>query len=464
MPKKKAQNQGPAAAPSATESTGEVTVDAPTNVVARESRLDEESIRAQARQEEINRQSEIRALCRKHGLQGETVDQIVNLGQDVKASGLVILDHLAKASAVNQITSRGSSIEAGADSFDKFKAMGVNCIRSKTGGEDFDPQNDLRGKSFLQLAEACIRRNGGIPKGNPREIFAQAYAMGTHTTSDFGEILKDAMNKDVLRGYNMVSDGWREFCSEGVNTDFRERYYSSLNATDSFKKVDEGEEYKTLAVGESGASVSVAKYGGIIAITEEMLRKDDQGQFTRLAVRIGATAARVPAKLAYGILTDTADLFSAANSNAASDALGYDSLDAGFVAMRTQALESPNGDDQDIELEPSALIVPATLFKTATQLAGAEVEDADMQPNVYRGRFTVVSSNILDRDDKAAWYLAANPQLHDVIQVDFLDGISAPQMEQKDEFNVDQTSFKARVVCGASHLDHKGLYRGGKAL
>jgi len=133
-------------------------------------------------------------------------------------------------------------------------------------------------------------------------------------------------------------------------------------------------------------------------------------------------------------------------------------LDAGFQAMSLQ--QGPGGATLDIT--PSILLVPVALDATARTLVTAMNDPAGttfMEPNPFVNRLEVVSTARLDAGDPLQWYLMANPNMHDTVEVAFLDGQTSPFLESKDGWTVDGVEYKVRLDAVAGALDFRGLYQ-----
>lgn len=75
----------------------------------------------------------------------------------------------------------------------------------------------------------------------------------------------------------------------------------------------------------------------------------------------------------------------------------------------------------------------------------------------------VVAEARLDAASATAWYLAADPNMFDTIEVQYLDGNDAPYLEQKDGWNVDGVEMKVRIDAGVKALDYRTLYKSAGA-
>ena len=437
--------------------------------------VDVDAIAKQARKEgmqaELSRQKEIKAICAKVGLDGDDVQTIIDKGEPVEASKDLVIDALAARDHAKKISTHRPAITGGEDSDDKFKAGMADGIRMRASSIDMDHSNPFRGRSLLRHAEACIVRAGGKVPATKREIYAAAInvmsaSTGAHTTSIFPEVLKDVMNKEVLRGWQEAPNYWDQIASQGSLSDFRQRHMVSLNAFDNLDEVGEGEEYKHGSIGERGEQISLGKYGKLFALTFEAMVNDDTRQLTRVPAMMGRAASRVPDKIAFEVLTENPELssgttlFHSDHSNTTADTFSHATVVAMRTAMRTQTVTTKDGDEEPLDIIPARLVVPVALDDDARSLMQSEKIDKDLQENTLRGAFEVVSSPRLDLNSTTEFYLIADPAVYDVIEVAFLDGNAAPELFQEEAWNVDQTEFKVRLNCGAAPLDFRAMQRG----
>ncbi len=196
---------------------------------------------------------------------------------------------------------------------------------------------------------------------------------------------------------------------------------------------------------------------------------DDLSALVNVPRGMASAAARVIDDKVINVLInnaalnqDSTALFHANHSNLVAPGSGdpptVSSIQAGFVAMAKQT--GPQGAILDIT--PSLLIVPVTLDATARTIVNAINDPAGttfMEPNPFQGRLEVVSTARLDADDPLQWYLSANPNTFDTVEVAFLDGQDAPYLETKDGWSVDGVEYKVRLDCVAAALDFRGLYQ-----
>jgi hypothetical protein len=160
-------------------------------------------------------------------------------------------------------------------------------------------------------------------------------------------------------------------------------------------------------------------------------------------------------------MADGVALFHADHDNTTTGTLTTANLDAARAKMARQ--QDPDGHAAALNIRPAFLLVPTTLAGKARQLITSEFEvtaagtNNTRAPNYVRDLVQVVDEARLDADSTAEWYLAANPNAHDTIEVSYLNGVSQPTLEQRDGWNVDGVEFKARIDAGVKALDFRGL-------
>lgn len=339
----------------------------------------------------------------------------------------------------------------------------VLVARSNLGSADLQG-NQYRGSTLLEMAGHCLASRGVSTAGMDKlGIVAAAF---THSSGDFGNLLSNTANKSMLKGYDEVQETFERFCSIGNLPDFKQATRVDLNAAPSLRMVNEGAEYKTVTMGDRGETVQLATYGELFSITRQAIINDDLSAFTRIPQRFGRAARRTVGDLVFAILTgnpnmsDGTALFHADHNNAlTSAALAVASFNDARVKMGTQ--KDPSG-NANLNISPAFLLVPKALESTALQLMASEADPSKTNskiPNPVRNAAEVISDSRLDGASATTWYALAG-LMHDVIEVQYLDGNSAPMLEQQAGWNVDGVEFKVRIDAGAKALDHRTMVRG----
>ncbi|RWI85172.1 hypothetical protein [Mesorhizobium sp.] len=238
-----------------------------------------------------------------------------------------------------------------------------------------------------------------------------------------------------------------------------------LNLFPSLSVVPEGAEYTYGTIGDRAETIQLATYGKMFSITRQAIINDDLNAFTKIPSRMGRAARRTIGNLVYAVVTDNAamadgiTLFHADHGNSGTGAFTMTAVDAGRTAMALQ--QDPDSHATGgLNIRPAYALVPVEIEGKAKALMAAEFDPTGTQrnPNTVRGLVTVVPEARLSTHSAVKWYLAANPNQHDTIEVAYLNGNSNPVLEQRDGWNVDGVEFKVRIDAGVKALDYRGLF------
>ncbi|SEG15021.1 ClpP-like prohead protease/major capsid protein fusion protein [Marinobacterium lutimaris] len=341
----------------------------------------------------------------------------------------------------------------------KYREDVTNALAARVGLVKADASNPMAGYTLYELARNALQMNGINAYGMGKlEIVGAAF---THSTSDFGNLLSAVANKAMLKGYDEAAETFERWTSVGELPDFKATTRVDLGAFPDLQKVDEGAEYKEGTINDRGETVQLATYGSLFSITRQAIINDDLGAFTRIPQKMGRAARRTIGNLVYAILNsnpnmaDGKTLFHADHNNLGSAAaISTASVDALRALMRKQKLG-----DAHLNITPAYMLVPVEKEGLAIQTIQSEFEvgaaaKANTAPNYVRNIAEVIAD---PRLTGTAWHLAANPEMFDTIEVQYLDGIQTPTLEQQNGWNIDGVEFKVRMDAGVKALDYRGL-------
>ncbi|MEG1202442.1 MAG: Mu-like prophage major head subunit gpT family protein, partial [Comamonas sp.] len=348
------------------------------------------------------------------------------------------------------------------DEADKHRQAQTQALLARAGMAKQDTANPFRGYTLMELARASASRVGQ-GAGDKMTVVGSAF---THATSDFPLLLADVARRSLMQGYEEAAETFQLWTRSGTLTDFRESKRVSLGAFSGLDKVAEGAEYKYGTIGEGGQKVALATYGKLFSITRQAIINDDLGAFTAIPRAMGRSAIRTVGDMVYALLTgaplmdeDGKPLFHADHKNLlAAAGISTDSVEAMQAAMALQ--ETRDGHVTNIGMK--YLLVPVSLRGTATVVRASEfavgaTAKNNTIPNSVRDTFEVISDARLDKASKTAWYGAADQNMFDTVEVNYLDGNQTPYLEQKQGWHVDGTEFKVRIDAGVSPLDFRAL-------
>lgn len=420
--------------------------------------------------EETQRKTDIRAVF--NGFEGQQTlleECLDDLKCDVVSAKDKLLAALGKDQKPTQ--SRQVRVEESQETA-RFLADAAVAISARAGLLSAEEKKDLasnglRGYSLFELARMSLERRSVSTSGMDKmTIVASAF---THTSSDFSSLLANTANKAMLKGYTEADEVFQRFAAVGTLPDFKTLSRVDTGTFPSLREVKEGAEYKYISLGERAESAVLATYGELFSITRQAIINDDLGAFTRIPQKMGRAAVRTVGDLVFDIflnnpnMADGVALFHANHNNLASaSVINTAGLDAARVLMVTQ-----KDGTATLNIRPKYLLVGPQDESAAKVAVEAEFEvdgsaKNSRQPNSVRGIAEVISDARLTSAHNS-WYLLADQNMHDTIEVLYLDGNSAPVLEQQRGWNVDGTEFKVRIDAAAKAWDFRTMVKTPKS-
>lgn len=303
------------------------------------------------------------------------------------------------------------------------------------------------------------------------------------TTSTWAEVLGDSITRKLQKEYNMPGlDDWKKLCSDIVSVnDFRTQRRGRLGGYGVLPAVNEGGVYQSLTTpGDEEVTYAVSKYGGLEDLTIETIANDDMGAVKRIPVRLARAAKVTLFRYVFGLITDNptqADgtaCFHANHNNLGATALSHVTLGSARIAMRDQTSFVSTGGavtsgTDFMMMKPKYLIVPNELEQLAWLLFNNETN-----PDTYTGTPYTTNANwnrgvcepmVVDFwTDANNWYLVADPQYANTIEMAFFGGKQEPEMFTQDQptvgsvWSADKISYKIRHIYAGALLDWRAFY------
>jgi len=454
------------------------------------------------------RRKEIQAICKRAGIKRAYADELCDSGVSLQIAREKVLESVI----TKPLGTSDSRVEFGESSDDKF----ANAVRDgliqraikATGSRRpvFDANHkpapgheDFTQMGMLRLAEEILRRGQiNTQRMTPKDIAMVALGHrptigrlniarageAYHTTGIFPNLLLDAANKTLLRGYDEAIYTWSMWARQApAVADFKNINRIRFSESPDLQVVPENHEYKEGVMSDSKETYKVEKFGRVFSVTWETVVNDDLDAISRIPQMHGNAARRVQNKQVYSVLTanalmsDGVALFASGHSNldASGAAPSVAELNVAFTAMMTQTGLSS---DAIINVQPRFLIVPAALAATVMQIVGSiadpsnvagSTEDAARANynsgtlNIYGPNGTrplqVVAEPQLDGNSAVAWYLAADSNQIDTVELSFLQGEESPVLENEWDFDRDVYKYKIRQTFGVKAIDWRGLYK-----
>ena len=382
------------------------------------------------------------------------------------------------------------TVEAGTDAVDKFldgasKALAFRqSLETSREASREMRTNEFTGFSALELARESLRVAGVSIAGLSRDaLIAAAFRpdgygqrdLVGHSTSVFTNLLEGLANKALLMGYDETPETWSIWCRITNLPDFKTNSRVGLSQFSDLDEVPENGEYKHGTLDDRKESIQAKKYGKLFGITREAIINDDLDGMSRVPRLMGRAAARKVGDLVYDILNnpptlnqDATALFRSSNTGTA----GAPSVTTVSELRVKMALQTDqNSQASGLNIRPAYMIVPVTLEDTARVLLASETDPKGLtgatggavQPNPIRNIAQVVADPRLDAASTTAWYMAADQNATDTVEVGFINGQQEPQLFSRDGWSTDGVEYKVRHEVGVAPLDFRGMAKNAGA-
>lgn len=428
---------------------------------------DAETIVASATKAERERAQRIRTATTMAKLPQALADKLIAEGVSVDKALDTITANWKKEGDVDLPMHGREPAKVGMDAREKFITGATLALQAKAmlpGGE----RNEFSSMSLSEIARHALSVNGfNRAYSDKREMIGAAFTMdgGAMTVSDFSNVLANLMNKAALVGWEESEETYQLWTRKGYLADFKATKRVGVGVFAALPQVIEGANYTYGTVSDRGEAIALATYGKLARISRQAIINDDLNSLGDIPRRMGRAARRTIGNLAYAVLTgnptmsDSVALFHSSHANLAgtTGAPSVATLGAAKAAMRVQ---SDNG--SALNITPKYLIVPAALEMTAKQVIGSAVDPTTskgMAMNPVNNMAEVIVDARLDAASTTAWFLAADPNAYDTVEVAYLDGNEAPYLEQQTQWTADGVEMKVRIDAGVSPLDYRTLYK-----
>ncbi|HEV7344158.1 MAG TPA: ClpP-like prohead protease/major capsid protein fusion protein [Devosia sp.] len=406
------------------------------------------------------------------GLDIATVNTIMTAANQTRDGALAaIIDKVAEMNGGGRSPTATAHVTE--DARDKFREGASLALMAKVGHKD-GQRNEFSGLSMAELAREALMVAGVTDAKRMDRMLMIGTAFtgggatmigGMHSTSDFAFILQNVAAKSALKGYQEAEETFQLWTSKGEASDFKPIARVDLGLFPNLAKVEEGGEYKYAKIGDRGVTVVLATYGRMIAITRQAIINDDMSILGRLPIKMGRAAKRTVGNLVYGVLVnnpnfvDGVPVFHADHGNLASVAANPS---AAAWEAAVNAMGSQTDDDEiatALNIRPKYFLSGAHEFlaqQLLTSTGSLEAQKSAAVANTVKGLVTPITDRRIPGNQ---WFMAADPNQFDTIEVTYLDGNEEPVVESKDGWNIDGTELKVRLDAGVNPLDYRGLFK-----
>lgn len=418
----------------------------------------------------LARTAQISEMCARHGV-AQLAPELIRSGADVNNANAAILEALARNdAAAGGHRNAAPRIETVRDQMQVRLAGIEQAIMHRISPAQAldDNGRQFRGMSLLEIGRDFLEAHSVNTRGMSRMELAgnmlSYRSSGMMGTSDFSSLFANVASKRLRMAYEENPGTYRTWARRAPNaSDFKSMNVVQLSGAPDLLQVNEAGEFKYGSLSDAGISYAVATYGRIVSMTRQAIVNDDLRAFDRLVTAFGFAASRIENRLAYAQLVG-ATYDSTNSQSGAGSALSETSLGTARTMMR----KIKGAQNEELNLTPAYLIVPAALEQTAYKLTSSNYVPAQQSAvNEFRtgGRTAVepVVEPVLDATSATAWFSVASSAAVDTVEFCYLDGAEGPMVETKAGFEVDGVEMKCRLDFAAKAIDNKGLHKSAGA-
>lgn len=286
----------------------------------------------------------------------------------------------------------------------------------------------------------------------------------------WAEVLGDSIHRRMVKDYNAKSanDDWRKIVTVVPAGDFRTNHVMRMGGYGDLPIVGEGGVYTELTTpGDEESTYAVAKRGGTEDITLEAIKNDNVGVIRKIPIKLSRSARRTLRKFVLDFLRTNSTIYdSKALFHTDHNNLGTVALASASLTTRRQAmLQQTEADSSEVlGIPPKFLVVPPELDKTAYDLISGP-RNSDFTPTAANFTRTLQLELIVvpEWTDATNWFLTADPDEIDTIEIAFLDGKEEPELFVQDMpgvgsmFTNDKLTWKIRQIYGGAVIDYRGM-------
>ena len=302
-------------------------------------------------------------------------------------------------------------------------------------------------------------------------LYPERVSFANVTTSTVTSVVKNALNKVLLKSYEIRPQWWKPVAYEEDFNTLQTVTWITLGGIADLDTVTEGNAYTEKAWSDNEETTSWTKKGNYVGVTLEAIDRDDVAAIRQLPRKIGYAAAKTLSAAVAALFTaqsgtgpdlsDSKALFHADHSNLGTTALSAAEWDAVIVAVYQQAEATST---RRIGARPRHILVPIELEKTALVIVGSigEPGTGDNDINVRRGSASVIA--VPEWTDTNNWAAACDPLDVQSVCIGYRFG-RAPELFVADNeltgsmFTNDEMRIKVRFFYAVGIGDYRGLYK-----
>jgi HK97 family phage prohead protease len=409
-----------------------------------------------AEEAETQRRADIRGLVRSTGLSPEVADQLIDQNADMTAAKAAVFDTLEERRRTAPVIR--THVAQNDDPATIMQRQSEALHVRMAGGEPKPEVRSYLGDSLLDIARGSLSRAGvSTRRMSPDETFTRA---AEHTTSDFPNLVSNAMNKTALASYQAAASPLKMLGRQRSLSNFKSATSIRLGEMGRLEELSESGEITATSRAENGESMKLATYARGLSASRQLLIDDDLSMLGDMTAAFGQAAAQTEADILVDLITSNPNLsdgtpvFDASRGNIAGS--GAAPSEATLSAVR-KAMRATKGLDGKtlVNVAPKYLLVGPELETDAEKLLAAIYATTTDDVNVFGSKLSLlVEPRIAD----ASWYVFADPSRLAAFQYGYLSSAQGVQIQRSEAWSTLGMKFRAWLDFGAGWLESRAAY------
>lgn len=438
--------------------------------------LEKRAAEAEAKTAKLERDNEVRTICEQFKFDQTRTAEFLNSKatvDEVRAAAIKVhfeADPSKGASGGLKVGERVAP-ELATRMTDAILLRASSPAEAKMTAQQLEGAREFRSMSLVGMGRELMAEHGVDSRRMDDEAILKA-VMGKSDsvrnamlTSDFTNILGNAVNRTLRAAYELAPQEWKKFARKSDAKDFRPMTRTAMGSAPRLKKVIEGAEITRGALKDSAEAYAIEGYGVIVELSWRAIVNDDLGAFGRLPAAMAQEVAQLHSDIMWEMIlanptldADSVQVFHSTHANVAASgtALDITNVSAARLAMRKQKdMGTPTTAGRHLSVNPNILVVGPELETAAFQLVNAVIVPNTIgNANPFNGMFEIV---VDPRIEDKRWYLFDGSPRLDGIEYAYLNGREY-WMEQDRNFNTSGYAWKIESAFGASFLDYRFAY------
>jgi hypothetical protein len=404
------------------------------------------------------------------------LSQYVRNGATLDTVREAVIEQQRQAAA--PLPARGVSI---VDEGDKFRAAAADALVMKSGMDVKNPAEGAReliGMSLRDIAIESLEMEGqaGLNRKSSEDIYDLVARQFYNPTAAFPAILDNAINKAYVEGHRSVAVTFDRWTKKGSLKDFKTNDNNYLaGPAGEFLEVPEGGEIKhDVFKDDKRPTRKLKTYGRQFSLTRQAFINDDIDLITRMPAKYAASARKTINKQCVQILMnnpaiyDGTPLFGAKHGNLVKTGTGITQ-----ASMRSMILALQNQLDEfgeAIIIRPAILLVPAGMAFDTYTLFNSPTINTEGNTQAVNPLFRYATSieiieeptiNVLAGGfgNVMPWFLIANKDDTDFIEVDYLNGQEIPTVRRMETSGQLGFVYDFYLDWGVNVMDFRGAVK-----